>query len=68
MKIRKVTREDFNGIVYNLEIKDTHTYFADGVLVHNCHEKATPDGKHGDILNIPFLNSLEPYTELAIGG
>ena len=33
-----------------------------------CHEKSGPDGKHGDILNIPFLNSLEPYTELAIGG
>lgn len=33
-----------------------------------CHENSTPDGKHGDILNIPFLDSLLPYTELAIGG
>lgn len=33
-----------------------------------CHENSTPDGKHGDILNIPFLYSLLPYTELAIGG
>ena len=33
-----------------------------------CHENSTPDGLRGDILNIPFLDSLLPYTELAIGG
>lgn len=33
-----------------------------------CHEAATPDGKHGEILDVPFINSLKPYTELAIGG
>lgn len=24
-------------IVYDLEIEDNHNYFADGILVHNCH-------------------------------
>lgn len=33
-----------------------------------CHENSTPDGFHGDILNAPFLDTLLPYTELAIGG
>lgn len=33
-----------------------------------CHEDSKPDGKHGDIMNDPFLNSVEEYTELAIGG
>lgn len=33
-----------------------------------CHEASTPDGRHGDILNLPFLDTLHPYTELAIGG
>lgn len=33
-----------------------------------CHEKSTINGLEGDILNIPFLNSLKPFTELAIGG
>ena len=33
-----------------------------------CHERSTPDGNHGKILNVPFLNSLRPYTQLAIGG
>lgn len=33
-----------------------------------CHENSTPNGHHGDILNAPFLDTLLPYTELAIGG
>ena len=32
-----------------------------------CHEKSTPMGKEGD-LNHPFLDTLVPGTELAIGG
>lgn len=26
------------GHVYNLEVEETHTYIANGVVVHNCHE------------------------------
>lgn len=33
-----------------------------------CHENSTPDGKHGNILNVPFFDTLNPYTEIAIGG
>jgi hypothetical protein len=33
-----------------------------------CHEDSTIDGKHGDVLNAEFINSLRPYTELALGG
>jgi hypothetical protein len=33
-----------------------------------CHENSTTEGEHGNILNYTFLNSLHPYTELAIGG
>ena len=33
-----------------------------------CHENSTPDGEHGDILNLPFFDTLLPYTEIAIGG
>ena len=32
-----------------------------------CHEGSTPDGKHG-WLEHPILDTLHPYTELAIGG
>lgn len=33
-----------------------------------CHEDSKPDGVHGDILNLPFIDSLKPFTEIAIGG
>lgn len=31
-----------DGYVYNLEVEDTHTYFANGLLVHNCHHSTSP--------------------------
>ena len=33
-----------------------------------CHENSTADGLHGDIMNLKFIETLLPYTELAIGG
>ena len=33
-----------------------------------CHEKSTKDGLHGNLLSKSFIDSLHPYTQLAIGG
>ena len=33
-----------------------------------CYEGCTPNGRHGDVLNYKFLDTLHPYTELAING
>lgn len=33
-----------------------------------CHEDSSVKGKHADIMNLKFIDSLHPYTELAIGG
>lgn len=33
-----------------------------------CHENSTPDGELGDILGAKFIETLNPYTEIAIGG
>jgi hypothetical protein len=33
-----------------------------------CHENSNMSGKHGDILHPSFIDSLHPYTEIAIGG
>ncbi|MEG1564194.1 MAG: radical SAM protein, partial [Bacteroides sp.] len=33
-----------------------------------CHENSLPNGLHGDILNAKFIDTLLPYTEVAIGG
>ena len=33
-----------------------------------CHEGSTKNGKHGDILNQKFVETLHPYQEVALGG
>lgn len=33
-----------------------------------CYMDCTPDGKHGDIMSPKFLDTLHPWTELAIAG
>lgn len=33
-----------------------------------CHEMSNPKGKHGDIMNLEFVNHLHAGTEIAIGG
>lgn len=33
-----------------------------------CYEGCTPNGKHADIMNAKFIDTLHPYTELAING
>lgn len=32
-----------DGLVYNLEVEGVHTYTANGVIVHNCHEASNSD-------------------------
>ena len=33
-----------------------------------CHEMSNIEGNHGDIMNLKFIDSLRPGTEIAIGG
>lgn len=33
-----------------------------------CYEASHDKGKHGDIMNYKFIDTLRPFTELAIGG
>ena len=33
-----------------------------------CYENCNENGKHGDILGAKFIDSLHPYTELALNG
>lgn len=33
-----------------------------------CYMGCTPNGKHADLLSQPWINTLHPYTELAING
>ena len=36
VKIKNKICKKFKGFVYDLEIENTHTYFPNGILVHNC--------------------------------
>lgn len=38
------------------------------MMCEYCHENSLPDGLHGDIMNLKFIETLLPYSELAIGG
>ncbi len=36
-KIRKITKEQYEGLVYNLSVEETNTYNVFGISVHNCY-------------------------------
>jgi hypothetical protein len=36
LRVTKITRGEYSGIVYNLTTQD-HTYIAGGIVAHNCH-------------------------------
>lgn len=65
-KIRE-TKEDelIPSFAENCDVKITDR--CDGGCAF-CYEGCTPQGKHGNIMNQRFLDTLHPYTELAING
>lgn len=65
-KIRETNDDEFiPAFAENCDVKITDR--CDGGCPF-CYEGCTPYGRHGDILNYKFLDTLHPYTELAING
>lgn len=65
-KIRKTEENEFKAEFPEcMDIKITN--YCDMGCPY-CHEDSNTEGKHGDILSAKFIDSLHPYTELAIGG
>lgn len=65
-KIRWNDKDSFNPVKpESIDIKITNMC---NMGCSMCHENSTPDGKHGDILNLPFIDTMFPYSEVAIGG
>lgn len=65
-KIRETAEDEFvPSFAENCDVKITSC--CDGGCEW-CYEGCTPTGKHGDILSYKFLDTLHPYTELAING
>lgn len=65
-KIRETKDDEFiPSFAENMDIKLTNK--CDGGCAW-CHEGSSVNGKHGDILNEKFIDTLHPYQEVAIGG
>ena len=75
-KIRTCTSNIFKpATIENVELKITnYCTGTEGKFGTNkggcpfCCEKSSPFGKHGNILDVPFLNKLHPYCELTLSG
>ena len=65
-RIRETEEEEFiPSFAENIDIKLCNRCDRGCVF---CHEGSTPDGALGDILSEPFLDTLHPYQEVALGG
>ena len=65
-KVRETEDDEFvAAFAENMDIKISN-YCDMGCKF--CHEGSTKNGKHGDILNDKFIETLHPYQEVALGG
>jgi organic radical activating enzyme len=65
-RIREINDDEFiPDHAENMDIKITNCCLMSCPF---CHEGSTKDGKHGDILNEKFIETLHPFQECAIGG
>ena len=65
-KIRETEDDEFiPDFAENMDIKISN-YCDMGCKF--CHEGSTKNGKHGDVLNQKFIETLHPYQEVALGG
>lgn len=65
-KIRSYEGEYKPEFAENIDLKITNR--CTGTNCEYCHEGSNSCAKHSDILNEPFIDTLKPYTEIAIGG
>lgn len=65
-KIRETEDDEFiPEFAENMDIKISN--YCD-IGCKFCHEGSAKNGKHGDILNKKFIETLHPYQEVALGG
>lgn len=65
-KIRKTDYDEFiPSFAENCDVKITSKC---SIGCPFCYEGCTMDGKHANLFKYPFINSLHPYTEMALNG
>lgn len=62
--VQSIQEIDFNDNVYDLEIEGNHNYFANGHLVHNCHELVL-QGLFGPVKRVITTKELMDQDTLA---
>ena len=65
-RIRETNDDEF--IPDHAESMDVKITNCCSMSCHFCHEGSIQDGKHGDIMNEKFIDTLYEYQECAIGG
>lgn len=70
LPITNISISQYNGIVYNLSVDDTHTYTINNVAVHNCiYPKLSPQPiKEEYLLTGPLETSNDAYAIAKIAG
>lgn len=71
IKVKTVKQIIYNGFVYNIGTPPFHNYIANGVLVHNCYQDSTKNGKHADMALLHDLSynlANAEVWEVALGG
>jgi hypothetical protein len=60
--IRGITKEDYKGPVYNLEVEEDHSYVAGGMAVHNCNIQYSVCSTCGNTSHFSsqYCNHLKP--------
>ena len=56
-----------NGLVYNLEVEGTHTYIAEGVIVHNCHLAGVQNRRNITVVGVKRLSVVAHRVVMASG-
>lgn len=68
MKIAKITKEYFEGTVYNFHCTEDEVYFSEGILVHNCYKANNLKGRNMSFSQFKNIIDKMPWlTQIAIG-
>lgn len=58
MRLVKRVKVDNMPIAYDIEVKDNHNYFANGVLVHNCKNPSSQQGRAMLKTSAPYMVAM----------
>lgn len=69
MKVKRIYKEKFDGLVYNFHCLPNENYFSHGLLVHNCYKSNTLNGKNMSLDTFKTIVDKmgKSLTQVAIG-